>query len=224
MRVLVVEDEQKIAQLIKRGLTLEGFAVDTCDAGDEALQMTDDNKYQVIILDRRLPGSFEGTELCKELRARHNTTPILLLTARTQTKDKIDGLNSGADDYMVKPFDFDELVARVRALSRRASEVRPVVLAYDQLLLDTARKTVVRDGKPISLTAKEFSLLEYFMQHPGQILSKEAIIARIWDYDAVVIANNVEAHIKALRSKVDRPFPYPLIRTVKGLGYKLERP
>jgi len=224
MRVLVVEDEQKIAHLIKRGLTLEAFAVDICNTGDEALRLVEKNSYQVIILDRRLPGSFEGTELCRELRNRNNSTPILLLTARSKTKDTIDGLNSGADDYMTKPFDFDELVARVRALSRRAADAYPVILTYDELILDITRKTVTRGGKPISLTAKELSLLEYFMQHPGQILSKEAIIARIWDYDAVVIANNVEVHIRALRHKIDRPFPYPLIHTIKGLGYKLERP
>ncbi|HET6747274.1 MAG TPA: response regulator transcription factor [Candidatus Saccharimonadales bacterium] len=222
MRILVVEDEQKIAHLIKRGLTLEAFAVDVCDTGDEALRLIDENTYQVLILDRRLPGSMEGTELCKELRNRNNVTPILLLTARGKTQDKIDGLNCGADDYMTKPFDFNELVARVRALSRRALEVRPVVLTYDELMLDMTRKTVTRSGKHLTLTAKELSLLEYFMQHPGQILSKEAIIARIWDYDAVIIANNVEVHIKALRRKIDRPFSYPLIHTVKGLGYKLE--
>jgi len=224
MRVLVVEDEQKIAQLIKRGLTLEAFAVDICGTGDEALRLVEENSYQVIILDRRLPGSFEGTELCKELRTLNNSTPILLLTARSKTQDTIDGLNSGADDYMTKPFDFDELVARVRALSRRAADAHPVVLTYDELILDMPKKTVTRDGKPVFLTAKELSLLEYFMQHPGQILSKEAIIGRIWDYDAVVIANNVEVHIRALRRKIDRPFQYPLIHTVKGLGYKLERP
>jgi len=224
MRVLVVEDEQKIAQLIKRGLTLEAFAADICDTGDEALRLVEEYDYQVIILDRRLPGSFEGTELCKELRNRNHTTPILLLTAQSKTRDTIDGLNSGADDYMTKPFDFDELVARVRALSRRAAEAHPVIFTYDELILDTTKKTVIRGGEPIILTAKELSLLEYFMQHPGQILSKEAIIARIWDYDAVVVANNVEVHIRALRHKIDRPFSYPLIRTVKGLGYKLERP
>lgn len=220
MRILIVEDEPKIAQLIKRGLSRESFAVDICSDGDEALAMLESESYQVIILDRRLPGRLEGIELCKELRAKDNNTPILLLTAKGQARDKVEGLNSGADDYLVKPFDFDELVARVRALARRTPTTQPVILRYDQLTLDTATKIVTRADTAITLTAKEFGLLEYFMQHPEQVLSKAAIISRIWNYDSVVISNNVEVHIRLLRNKIDRPFDYPLIHTIKGLGYK----
>lgn len=223
MRVLIVEDEAKIAQLLKKGLASEAFVSDICASGEDALELVEDNEYQVMIIDRQLAGALEGVELCKELRRRDVTTPILLLTARDQLGDKVDGLNSGADDYMVKPFDFDELIARVRALTRRPSETHPVVLVFDEISLDTSHKSVVRAGQAVNLTAKELSLLEYFMQHPGQILSKEAIIRRIWDYDAVVVSNNVEVHIRALRSKIDRPFRYPLIHTIKGLGYKLDK-
>jgi DNA-binding response OmpR family regulator len=222
MRVLIVEDEAKIAQLLKKGLALEAFASDVCASGEDALEFAEDNEYQVMIIDRQLAGPLDGAELCKQLRARGYTTPILLLTARDQLSDKVEGLNSGADDYMVKPFDFEELIARVRALARRPSETHPVVLVFDEISLDTSHKSVVRAGRTVSLTAKELSLLEYFMQHPRQILSKEAIIRRIWDYDAVVVSNNVEVHIRALRGKLDRPFGYPLIHTVKGLGYKLD--
>lgn len=224
MRVLVVEDTLKVAQLIKRGLARESFAVDTCDTGDEALELVASESYQVIILDRRLPGRFEGAELCREFRRRGIHTPILLLTAKDRTEDKIEGLDSGADDYLVKPFDFNELVARVRALARRPQAATPVVLQYDELSLDTATKMVQRAGKTITLTAKEYSLLEYFMRHPKQVMSKDAIIRHVWDYDSVVISNNVEVYMRMLRSKVDRPFAYPLLQTIRGLGYKLEVP
>ncbi len=223
MRVLIVEDEAKIAQLLKRGLALEAFASDVCTSGEDALELVKDNEYQVMIVDRQLAGLIEGVEFCKELRRRGCLAPILLLTARDQLGDKVEGLNSGADDYMVKPFDFEELIARVRALARRPPEAHPVVLVFDEISLDTSHKSVVRAGQNVALTAKELSLLEYFMQHPQQILSKEAIIRRIWDYDAVVVSNNVEVHMRALRSKIDRPFRYPLIHTVKGLGYKLDK-
>lgn len=222
MRVLVVEDEPKIAKLIKRGLAQESFAVDVCHTGDEGLDMALAEPYDVIVLDRMLPGSYEGAALCEELRARKITAPILMLTAKDTTSDKIAGLNSGADDYLVKPFDFDELVARIRALARRPPAVHDVVLSYDELTLNTTTKQVHRAGQLIPMTAKEFALLEYFMRHPGQILSKDAIIARIWDYDAIVISNNVEVYIRMLRSKIDKPFSYPLIHTVKGMGYRLE--
>lgn len=221
MRVLIVEDEAKIAKLLKRGLATAAFASDISESGENALELAHENDYQVMIIDRHLTGRLEGIDVCKQLRKRGNATPILLLTARDQLGDKVEGLNAGADDYMVKPFDFEELIARVRALARRSSEVRPVILTFDELSLDTAHKSVTRADQPINLTAKEFGLLEYFMQHPRQILSKEAIIKHIWDYDAIVVSNNVEVHIRALRNKVDRPFSYPLIHTVKGLGYKL---
>lgn len=222
MRILVVEDEPKIAALIKRGLTQESFAVDVCRTGDEALDMALAEPYDAIILDRMLPGSYEGAVLCAVLRERKVIAPILMLTAKDTTSDKIAGLNSGADDYLVKPFDFDELVARIRALTRRPPAVHDVTLRYDELTLNTTTKQVQRAGRLIAMTAKEFALLEYFMRHPGQLLSKEAIIAHVWDYDAIVISNNVEVYIRMLRSKIDKPFGYPVIHTVKGMGYRLE--
>lgn len=221
MRALIVEDETKIALLLKRGLALESFASDICSSGEDALELTKENEYQVMIIDRHLAGHLEGIDVCRMLRERGHKVPILLLTARDQLKDKVEGLNSGADDYMVKPFDFEELIARVRALARRPSDTRPVVLTFNEISLDTSHKSVVRAGKSVNLTAKEFSLLEYFMQHPQQILTKEAIIKRVWDYDAIVVSNNVEVHIRALRNKIDRPFSFPVIHTIKGLGYKL---
>jgi DNA-binding response OmpR family regulator len=222
MRVLVIEDERKIAQLIKRGLTQESFAVDICQTGDEALEIMETESYDAIILDRMLPGNYEGIELCKTLRARNVMLPILLLTAKDTTRDKIDGLNSGADDYLVKPFDFDELVARIRALTRRPTQAHAVILRYDELELHTATRRAYRASMPITLTAKEFALLEYFMRHPGQVLSKQAIIQNVWNYDAIVVSNNVEVYIRMLRSKIDRAFAYPLIHTAKGMGYVLE--
>lgn len=220
MRILVIEDEEKIGQLIKKGLILESFAVDLRSTVQDGLYMAAHEKYDVIVLDRKLPDG-DGLELCRHLRDRSIHTPILLLTARDLRQDILDGLNGGADDYLVKPFDFDELVARIRALARRNTAAHSVVLRFDEIELDTTTKEVRREGKTIPLTAKELAVLEYFLKHPNQILSKQAIIDNVWDYDAIVISNNVEVLIRLLRSKIDRPFAYPLIHTYKNLGYKL---
>lgn len=171
MRILVVEDEEKIGQLLKKGLILESFAVDLCPTMADGLDMATREQYDVIVLDRRLPDG-DGLQLCRDLRSKSIHTPILMLTARDMRRDILDGLNGGADDYVVKPFDFDELIARIRALARRNVATHSVVLSFDEIEFDTATKEVRRGGKLLSLTAKELAVLEYFLKHPSQILSK----------------------------------------------------
>lgn len=222
MRILVIEDEAKIGRLLKKGLMLESFAVDLCTNAADGLYMATHETYNVLVLDRRLPDG-DGLQLCHELRNKSIHTPILMLTARDLRQDILDGLNGGADDYVVKPFDFDELVARIRALARRSSTAHPVVLSFDELELDTTAQEARRQGKSIVLTAKELAVLELFLRHPNQILSKQTIIDNVWDYDSIVVSNNVEVLVRLLRNKIDRPFEYPLIHTYKNLGYKLAR-
>jgi DNA-binding response OmpR family regulator len=223
MRILVVEDEPKIAQAIKRGLELKGFAVDAVNDGDTGLSYASDPDYDVIVLDRMLPGEIDGTELCKKLRENNINTPIIMLTARGTIGDKIEGLNSGADDYLVKPFSFDELTARVRALLRRPPVQVGALISLDDLTLDSNTYDVKRADKPVKLSHKEFALLEYFMHHPGQVITKDMIISHVWDQDADILPNTIEVYVGYLRSKIDRPFPKspPLIHTMRGFGYKL---
>jgi DNA-binding response OmpR family regulator len=223
MRILVVEDEPKIAQAIKRGLELKGFAVDAVNDGDTGLSYASDPDYDVIVLDRMLPGEIDGTELCKKLRENDINTPIIMLTARGTIGDKIEGLNSGADDYLVKPFSFDELTARVRALLRRPPVQVGALISLDDLTLDSNTYDVKRADKPVKLSHKEFALLEYFMHHPGQVITKDMIISHVWDQDADILPNTIEVYVGYLRSKIDRPFPKspPLIHTMRGFGYKL---
>jgi two-component system, OmpR family, response regulator len=223
MRILVIEDEEKIAGAIKRGLELKGFAVDMVHDADSGLSYARDADYDAVILDRMLPGSFDGTELCRRLRAEGNSVPILLLTARGTIGDKVEGLNSGADDYLVKPFSFDELTARVKALLRRPAIHTGTVLTLGDLQVDTTAYTVMRGETPIKLSQKEFVLLEYLVQHANQVVTKDMIINHVWDEDAVVLPNTVEVYIGYLRNKIDRPFPDspPLIHTMRGFGYKL---
>lgn len=223
MRILVVEDEIKIAQTIKRGLELQGYAVDTVHDADSGLSYAVDADYDVVILDRMLPGSMDGVELCKRVRAENVHTPILMLTARGTIGDKVEGLNSGADDYLVKPFSFDELIARIKALLRRPTEHTGTVIKLADLSLDTGNYEVKRSGEPIKLSHKEFALLEYFMHHQGQVITKDMIISHVWDEDALVLPNTVEVYIGYLRNKIDRPFPKaaPLLQTMRGFGYKL---
>lgn len=222
MRILVVEDEPKIARAIKRGLEQETFAVDVCSDGDEGLRYALDEPYDVIILDRMLP-SKDGVTVCKELRAAGNQTPVLFLTAKDKVADRVEGLNAGADDYLVKPFAFEELLARVRTLLRRPTQLVGQALTCDSLSLNPQTFEVSRAGKQIQLTQREFSLLEYLLRRQNQIVTKDNIIAHVWDYDADVLPNTVEVYIGYLRSKIDRAFKKesPLIHTIRGFGYKL---
>jgi DNA-binding response OmpR family regulator len=222
MKLLVVEDEHKIAASIKKGLEQDGFAVDVAYDGTTGYDLASTEKYDCIILDLMLP-DMDGVEICKKLRGESNHTPILMLTAKGQLEDKVTGLNSGADDYLLKPFAFAELIARIKALTRRPQEVLKTTLQVADLSLNTITYEVKRDSKQVFLSRKEFSLLEYLMKHAGTIHTKDQIIQSIWDYDADVLPNTVEVYIGYLRNKIDKPFPTkpPLIHTVRGFGYKL---
>jgi two-component system OmpR family response regulator len=192
--------------------------------GDSGLAHARDADYDVIVLDRMLPGSVDGIAICKILRQEAVTTPILLLTARGTIGDKVEGLNSGADDYLVKPFSFDELTARVRALLRRPSQTVGTHITVGDLVMDTASFQVSRSGEPIKLSHKEFTLLEYLMHHAGQVITKDMIIAHVWNEDADILPNTIEVYIGYLRNKIDRPFKDKpsLLQTQRGFGYTLQ--
>ncbi len=224
MRVLVVEDEHRIANTIKTGLTQERYAVDVAYDGTEGFDLAATEEYDVIILDLMLPG-MDGITICRQLRAKHIHTPILILTAKGQVENKVEGLNAGADDYLPKPFSFEELLARIRALCRRPTKIVDTTLKVSDLSLNPTSFKVERAGRSIQLSNKEFSFLEYFMRHPGQILTKEQLIRHIWNYDADVLPNTVEVYIRNLRTKIDVPFENkkPLIHTLRGFGYKIEK-
>lgn len=221
MRILIIEDEHKIAQAIKKGLEQEHFAVDIAFDGTEGLDFATSEEYDLLILDRMLPG-VDGLEICRVLREKNNHTPILMLTAKGQLDDKVMGLNTGADDYMTKPFAFTELLARIRALLRRPKGTVNTKLQIADLTLDTESFEVIRNGQPILLSSKEFALLQYLMRHPNQIVTKEKIITHVWNYDSDILPNTVEVYVKHLRDKIDKPFHDPnLIHTIRGFGYKL---
>jgi len=222
MKILVVEDEHKIANSIKKGLEQELFAVDAAYDGTQGYDFAVSEDYDLIILDRLLPG-IDGITICKKLRNQHIHTPILLLTAKGQVRDKVEGLNAGADDYLVKPFAFEELLARVRALLRRPKNTITSKLRVIDLTLNTQTYEVTRMNKPISLSQKEFMLLEYLMRHVNKVITKEQIINHVWDYDANILPNTIEVYIKRLRNKIDRPFENmkPLIHTIRGFGYMI---
>lgn len=222
MRILVVEDEHKIARAVGRALEQESYAVDIVYDGDEGHAMATTEPYDLAIIDRMIPGDYDGIAIVKAMRDAKIHTPVLLLTALGSTSDKTKGLDSGADDYLVKPFALEELLARVRALMRRPAEQKGTVLKADDLELDTTTFRVTRAGKDIPLTSKEFALLEYLLRNQGRPSSKETIVAHVWDYDADILLNTVEVYIKYLRAKVDEPFEKPLIKTVRGFGYKIE--
>lgn len=221
MRILIIEDEHKIANAIKRGLEQQSYAADVAYDGDSGLSMATTESYDLIILDRMLPGSIDGIGILKKLRQQSNHTPILILTAKDRILDKAEGLNAGADDYLVKPFAFVELIARVRALLRRPKQSLSTVLSYEELELDTVNFSAKRYGKNIELTNKEFALLEYLMRNPERTISKDMIMNHVWDYDADILPNTVEVYIGYLRNKVDKPFKNakPLINTKRGFGY-----
>lgn len=220
MKVLVVEDEHRIAQAIKEGLVGEAYAVDIAYDGEDGYNAASADDYDVIILDVMMP-IMNGYEVCKKLRDDGNQTPILMLTAKDQDRDIVKGLDAGADDYLPKPFSFDVLLARLRALLRRPKESLGETLTVGPLTLDPITKRVERDGKLINLSKKEYAILEYLMRHPGYLLSKNNIISHVWDFDSDILPNNVEVFITFLRKKIDKPFNNPLIQTVRGFGYKL---
>lgn len=217
MRILVVEDKHKIANSIRQGFEQESFAVDVAYTGTDGYDLASTEEYDAILLDLLLPG-VDGVTICKKLRAQNIHTPILMLTAKSQINDKVEGLDSGADDYLTKPFAFEELLARVRALGRRPKHTVGTMLTVENLSLDTSSFELSRDGKHITLSHREFSLLEYFMRHPGKTLTKDHIINHVWNYDADILPNTVEVYIGYLRNKLGKP---EILHTVRGFGYKL---
>lgn len=221
MRILIVEDEKALAENLKTGFLDEKFAVDVIGNGRQAFEQAVTEEYDAIILDINLP-EMDGIEVCKKLREENIKTPILILTARDALDDKVSSLNYGADDYMVKPFSFEELLARIKALIRRSSDTGPI-LKVDNLELNPSTHIVQRKNKEINLTGKEYALLEYFMHHPNQILTREQILNHVWDYSYDSLSNIIEVLIRRLRNKIDKDFPNEkqLFTTVRGLGYRL---
>ena len=223
MKVLIVEDEHKIANLIKQGLEQEHFTVDIAYGGIDGFDLASSEPYDVVILDRLLPG-MDGLTICKKLRQQNNHVPILMLTAKGQVSDRVEGLNSGADDYLTKPFAFEELLARIKALTRRPKNTSNNIFEVDDLVLNSDSYEVKRNKHRIVLSSKEFALLEYLMRHKNRTLTKEQIISHVWSYDANILPNTVEVFIGYLRNKIDRPFKNKknLINTVRGFGYRIE--
>jgi DNA-binding response OmpR family regulator len=221
MRLLIIEDEEAIAKLLKKTLEKESFAVDYLTTGEAALRRleTSHQNYDLIILDLLLP-DINGLEICRQVRNQDIETPILVLSARDDIEDKIAALELGADDYLTKPFSIQELLARIRAILRRPPENQPAQLEFGDLILNTKTREVTRQGRPLELTVKEFSLLEYLMRHPNQIVSRNQIIDHLWGYDFMSASNIVDVHVKNLRKKVDRR-GRRLLETVRGLGYRL---
>lgn len=225
MKILLVEDEPKIARAIRMGLEQERNVVEVCHDGPSGLTAAGADTYDVIILDRMLPGGIDGVDICKQLRGNGDMTPILMLTAKAQIRDRVAGLDAGADDYLPKPFSFEELLARIRALVRRPKNMEQTVLRVGDVRLDPVAVTVYRGDTLIELTQKEFALLEYMMRNAGRVLSREMMIDHVWDFDADILPNTVEAFVGYLRNKVDKPFQKTspaLIKTVRGFGYKIE--
>jgi two-component system OmpR family response regulator len=220
VRALVIEDGSKMAALLRRGLQEEGFAVDVAGTGEDGAWLGTENEYDVILLDVMLP-DVDGSEVCRRLRAADRWAPILMLTARDGVQDRVAGLDAGADDYLTKPFSFDELFARVRALQRRGPSERPLVLTAGDLALDPATHRVSRGEREVELTPKEFALLELFLRHPGEALSRTRILEHVWDFAYDGDSNVVDVYVRYLREKLDRPFGKRTIETVRGVGYRL---
>lgn len=216
MKVLIVEDEHKIANSVKKGLEQDKYTVDVAYDGETALDLALMEKYDVIILDRMLP-IIDGDTILNEIRSKNIHTPVLMLTAKGTLENKVEGLNMGADDYLVKPFAFLELLARVKALSRRPKNQINTMIKYQDLILDTQNFEVKRGSKNIKLSNKEFSLLEFFVRHPGKVFSKDQIISNVWSYESDIMPNSVEVYVKHLRDKLGKP---ELIQTMRGFGYK----
>lgn len=224
MRILIVEDETKLAEALSTGLTKKGHAVDVLADGEKALNRISlhHKDYDLVILDLMLP-SMPGDVICKKVRELGITVPILILTARGETEIKVDLLLSGADDYMVKPFSFDELCARIQALSRRPTEKLPEKLHVRDIELDPAEHTVTKGGEPVNLTLKEFCLLEYFMRHPNQVINREELLSHLWDFNYESFSNVIDVHVKNLRRKLGGEEGAQLLETVRGIGYRLHQ-
>lgn len=222
MKILLIEDEHKIANSIKQGLEQERFIVDIAYDGLSGYDLASSEPFDVILLDRLLP-KMDGLQICQKLRQQNNHTPILMLTAKAQLQDRVEGLNNGADDYLTKPFAFEELLARIKALTRRPKELTQTTLCVDNLLLDTTTFDVKRGATSILLSAKEFALLEYLMRRVNKTVTKEQIIQHVWNYDSNILPNTVEVFVGYLRNKIDKPFPKEkkLIHTIRGFGYKI---
>jgi len=219
MRILIVEDEQKVADFIRKGLQQEGYAVDAVSDGEEAAYQAENFGYDAVILDLMLP-KLPGLEVLKRMRARHPSLPVLILTAKSAVEDKVTGLDSGASDYLVKPFAFAELSARIRALIRRGAQ-ESTTLRLADLEMNTATRLVTRAGRKIDLKLKEFSLLEFLLRNAGRSVTRTMIIEHIWDIHFDSVSNVVDVHINSLRNKIDREFSPPLIHTIRGVGYML---
>lgn len=223
MRVLLVEDDERMAAAVRRGLKAEGIAVDHAPSGEDALWRAQAATYAVVLLDLGLPG-IDGITTCERLREAQVWTPVLMLTARDAVQDRVQGLNSGADDYLAKPFSFDELLARVRALARREAAPRPTVLQVGDLRLDTTHHHAWRGAEQIDLSAREVAILEVFMRRPGRILTRDQLLELVWDGDFDHRSNVVDVAVRRLREKIDRPFQAESIQTVRGAGYRLCTP
>ncbi len=222
MHILVIEDERRLASLVRRALQEEGHLVEVSNDGAEGLEMAEATGYDLLVLDLMLP-HLDGVEICRRLRSAGNDVRILMLTARDSVEDRVAGLEAGADDYLVKPFSFTELIARVKALARR--QIQPQVeieLTSGDLVLDLQRHEARRDGRTIELTAKEFQLLEYLMRNAGHVMTRTQILDQVWGYNLDSFSNVVDIYVHYLRNKIDRDFPEPLIRTVRGVGYSLK--
>ncbi len=220
MRVLVVEDERRLAGIIKRGLQEEGYAVDNAYDGEEAQYMAENTRYDAMVLDIMLPRK-DGVSVCRDLRAKNVTTPILMLTAKDTLDDRIKGLDSGADDYQVKPFAFSELLARVRALMRREALPKTQKLRVGDLVMDTLSREIWRGERKVDLTTKEYSLLEYFMRHPNVVLTRTMLEENIWDYSFEGVSNIVDVYVRRLRQKLEAEGESGVIDTIRGAGYRL---
>jgi two-component system, OmpR family, response regulator len=222
MRILIVEDEPRLAQMLSHGLEAKGYAVDAMDNGTDALTRISLHHidYDLVILDLMLPG-MDGLSMCREMRARGITLPVLVLTAKSEVETKVELLLAGADDYLVKPFAFNELLARIHALLRRPSTSLPEILKVGDIELNPTEHTATLRGKPLKLTLKEFSLLEYFMRHPGEIVNREDLLAHLWDFNYESFSNVIDVHIKNLRHKLDGKNRPSMLETIRGVGYRL---
>jgi two-component system OmpR family response regulator len=221
MRILVVEDEVKMSRLLRRGLEREGYAVDVADDGDDALSQATEYDFDAIVLDVMIPGR-DGFEVCRELRARGRWSPVIMLTARDAIEDRVQGLDAGADDYLAKPFAFEELLARLRALVRREPKERPASISVRDIVLDPAAHSVARAGSPVDLSTREFALLEFMMRRAGEVVTRTDLLEHVWEYNYAGGSNVVDVYVGYVRRKLGATADDPIIRTVRGKGYVLE--